>query len=111
MAKTQKSELQLRREIQSARESYHEESIKDAPSKKKLADLHKKVKDLSAEQQEVFTRGAVDCRKCKSRPVGMHKSRGNYEIGCLNCNVRAREESLEETVEAWNAQKFYVPQN
>ncbi len=101
-----KTELELRREIDAARTTYHEAAQDDKATVKGLQELSDNVKNLSVKLTELLTKKADVCADCGNRPTGMKKGKGEYEIGCIGCMVRSRGETADEAAENWNNKEY-----
>jgi len=116
MSAKQKTEFELRRQIDEARGEY-DKAIKSDAKISAVNKLTAEIKDLMGEQASLLINGAKKCQRCDNPPVGIKKSRGTYEIGCVNCSAvlpddpeivvfRSRGETSEEAVEKWNGGVF-----
>lgn len=95
-----KTEKKLLADIDKAQASYLE-IVHTKPAK----DVRKKaerVRELKQELSDLLSEGAKDCPDCKVKPHGMRKSESIYEVGCLNCEKRARGGAPSVAVERWN---------
>ena len=71
-----------------------------------VAQVRERTAQIQALRQELsdgITQGAQPCPDCDIPPHGMRKNPQQWEIGCLSCGLRARENSQEACLEAWNA--------
>lgn len=102
----ERTERTIRAELATALENYRAAvPVLPGPECEKLDKI---AKALQVELSQFLSRGANPCPLTGLVPHGMKKRPGVYEVGPIDSPLRARGETAEEAVEAWNA-GLYVP--
>ena len=96
---------QILSDLTAAKAAWHENSRTMLPDDADEASAN--IKRLMAELSAAITEGAVPCPKTGEKPHGVKTAKG-YEIGSLGAPLRARGDTIEEAVAAWNSGDYYT---
>lgn len=99
---------EIQADLAAAKADWNENSGEMSANAARLASEN--IKQLTAELGAAIAEGAKSCPECGAAAHGV-KVAGGYEIGCLsphNPPLRARGETREDAVDAWNTGGYYV---
>lgn len=99
---------EIQADLAAAKADWNENSGEMPANAARLASEN--IKQLTTELGAAIAEGARPCPECGAGAHGV-KVAGGYEIGCLSTHnppLRARGETREDAVDAWNAGDYYV---